>query len=136
MSDLEKKWIALEDSRLVELILRSVGDDHKKEIINSVMSQPHTIADIVEISKIPHTSGYRKVKSLIDDGILIPREYVTAHDGKRIAKYQAVFETILITIEQNKIILCILASQEFMKESPMFHNHEHHPSTSGSLKES
>ena len=118
--DLEKKWIALEDQNLIELILKSVGDDHKKDIINSVMNQPLTISDIVEISKIPHTSGYRKVKSLIDDGLLIPREYVTAHDGKRIAKYQAVFETILIAIEKNKIVLCILASQEFLNKSPAF----------------
>jgi hypothetical protein len=59
---------------------------------------------------------------LIRDGLLIPREYVTAHDGKRIAKYQAVFETILIAIEKNKIILCIEASQEFLKESPAFQN--------------
>jgi len=124
ISDSEKKWIALEDSRLVELILRSVGDEDKKEIINVVMNQPYTIADIVEISKIPHTSGYRKVKSLIDEGILIPREYVTAHDGKRIAKYQAVFETILIALEKNKVVLCILASQEFIKQSPAFQNHK------------
>ena len=122
MSDSEKKWIALEDSKLVELILRSVGDEDKKEIINAVMNQPHTIAEIVEICQLPHTSGYRKVNSLIDDGILIPREYITAHDGKRIAKYQAVFETLLIALEKNKVILCILASQEFMKQSSAFQN--------------
>lgn len=122
MSDSEKKWIALEDTKLVELILRSVGDEDKKEIINVVMNQPHTIADIVEISRLPHTSGYRKINSLIDDGILIPREYVTAHDGKRIAKYQTVFETLLIALEKNKVILCILASREFMKQSSAFQN--------------
>ena len=122
MPDSEKKWIALEDSKLVELILRSVGDEDKKEIINVAMNQPHTIADIVEISKLPHTSGYRKINSLIDDGILIPREYITAHDGKRIAKYQTVFETLLIALEKNKVVLCILASQEFMKQSSAFQN--------------
>lgn len=122
MPDSEKKWIALEDSKLVELILRSVGDEDKKEIINVVMNQPHTIAEIVEISKLPHTSGYRKINSLIDDGILIPREYTTAHDGKRIAKYQTVFETLLIALEKNKVVLCILASREFMKQSSAFQN--------------
>ena len=122
MSDLEKKWSIIEDPRLIELILRALGDDHKKNIINEAMNHPHTIADIVETSKIPHTSGYRKVKDLINDGILIPLEYVIAHDGKRIAKYQAIFETILIAIEKNKVILSILTSQKFMKESPMFQN--------------
>ena len=122
MPDSEKRWIALEDSKLVELILRSVGDEDKKEIINIVMNQPHTIAEIVEISKLPQTSGYRKTNSLIDDGILIPREYIIAHDGKRIAKYQTVFETLLIALEKNKVVLCILASQEFMKQSFAFKN--------------
>ena len=86
------------------------------------MNQPYTIADIVEICKLPHTSGYRKVNALIDDGILIPREYITAHDGKKIAKYQTVFETILIALEKNKVVLCILASQEFIKQSSAFQN--------------
>ena len=122
MSDSEKKWITLEDSKLVELILRSVGDDGKKEIISAVMNQPRTIAEIVEIIKLPHTSGYRKINSLIDDGILIPLEYTTALDGKRTAKYQTVFETLLIALEKNKVVLSILASQEFIKQSFAFRN--------------
>ena len=94
--DLEKKWISIENSGLIELILKSVGDEDKKNLINAVIGEPKIISDILEISKVPKTSGYRKAKELIRDGLLIPREYVTAHDGKRIAKYQAVFETILI----------------------------------------
>ena len=121
MSDSEKMWITLEDPKLVELILRSVGDEDKKGIINIVMNQPLTIAEIIEINKLPHTSGYRKINSLIDNGILIPREYIT-NDGKRIAKYQTVFETLLIAIEKNKVVLHILASQEFMKQSFTFKN--------------
>jgi hypothetical protein len=113
----EKKWITLEDSRLIELMLKSLGDEDKKNIINAVISQPLIISEILEISKIPQTSGYRKVNSLIDDGILIPQGYTTSHDGKRVTKYKAIFENISISIEKNKVIIKVQPTVESIKES-------------------
>src|SRR5579885_3600810 len=52
----EKQWMTLEDSRLMELILRSLGDEDKKNIINTVMGEPKIISDILETSNIPQTS--------------------------------------------------------------------------------
>lgn len=113
----EKKWITLEDSRLIELMLRSLGDDDKKNLINSAIGEPMIISDMLELSKIPQTSGYRKINSLIDDGILIPQGYITTHDGKRVTKYKAVFENISISIEKNKIVVKVQPTLESMKNS-------------------
>lgn len=113
----EKKWITLEDSRLIELMLRSLGDDDKKNLINSAIGEPMIISDMLELSKIPQTSGYRKINALIDDGILIPQGYVTTHDGKRVTKYKAVFENISISIEKNKIIVKVQPTLESIKNS-------------------
>ncbi|HXU96074.1 MAG TPA: transcriptional regulator [Candidatus Nitrosotalea sp.] len=113
----EKKWITLEDSRLIELMLRSLGDDDKKNLINSAIGEPLIISDMLEISKIPQTSGYRKINALIDDGILIPQGYVTTHDGKRVTKYKAVFENISISIEKNKIVVKVQPTLESIKNS-------------------
>lgn len=115
--DAEKQWITLEDSRLMELILRSLGDEDKKNIINTVMGEPKIISDILETSNIPQTSGYRKVNSLIDDGMLLPKGYVTTHDGKKVTKYQAIFENVSISIEKNKIVVKILPTKESVDES-------------------
>lgn len=113
----EKKWITLEDSRLIELMLRSLGDDDKKNLINSAIGEPLIISDMLERSKIPQTSGYRKINALIDDGILIPQGYVTTHDGKRVTKYKAVFENISISIEKNKIVVKVQPTLESIKNS-------------------
>lgn len=113
----EKKWITLEDSRLIELMLKSLGDEDKKNIINAVIGEPKIISDILEISKIPQTSGYRKINSLIDDGILIPEGFVTTHDGKRVTKYRSIFENIVISLEKNKIVVKVQPTQESLKES-------------------
>ncbi|MHB8601539.1 MAG: transcriptional regulator [Nitrosotalea sp.] len=113
----EKKWITLEDSRLIELMLKSLGDEDKKNLINSVIGEPKIISDMLEISKIPQTSGYRKVNALIDDGVLIPQGHITTHDGKRVTRYKAMFENISISIEKNKIIVKVQPTQESIKDS-------------------
>ena len=113
----EKKWITLEDSRLVELVLKSLGDEDKKNIINAVINEPMIISDILEISKTPQTSGYRKVNSLIDDGILVPKGFLIARDGKRVTKYKAIFENMSISIEKNKVVVRVQPTQESIKDS-------------------
>ena len=113
----EKKWVTLEDSRLIELILRSIGDEDKKNIINAVINEPRIISDILEISRTPQTSGYRKVNSLIDDGILVPGGYLTTRDGKRVTKYKAIFENISISLEKNKVVVKVQPTAESIKAS-------------------
>lgn len=107
----EKQWLTLEDSRLIEIILKSVGDEDKKHILNAVIDESHTISEILDISMIPRTSGYRKINALITDGMLIPQGYDVTHDGKRVTKYKAIFDNISILIEKNKIIVKIQTRQ-------------------------
>lgn len=107
----EKRWVTLEDSHLIEIILKSVGDEDKKNIINAVIDQPRVISEILDISMIPRTSGYRKINTLISDGILIPQGYVTTSDGKRVTKYTAIFDNISILIEKNKVVVKIHTTQ-------------------------
>ena len=113
----EKKWITLEDSRLIDLLLKTLGDEDKKNIINAAINKPMIISDIVEISKTPQTSGYRKANALIDDGILVPLGFVRTHDGKPVTKYKAIFENISISIEKEKIVVKVQPIAESIKDS-------------------
>jgi|SRR6185437_2939571 len=107
----EKQWVALEDPHLIEIILKSVGDEDKKRILNAVIDEPHTVSEILDISMIPRTSGYRKLNALITDGMLIPQGYDVTHDGKRVTKYKAIFDNISILIEKNKVVVKIQTTQ-------------------------
>ena len=107
----EKRWVTLEDSPLIEIILKAVGDEDKKNIINAVIDEPRAISEILDISMIPKTSGYRKINALIDDGVLIPQGYVTTHDGKRVTKYKAIFDNISILMEKNTVVVKIHTTQ-------------------------
>lgn len=113
----ERKWITIEDSTLVKLILESIGDEDKKNILNAVLDEPRIISDILEVSNIPQTSGYRKINGLIQDGMLIPQGFLTTRDGKKVTKYKSVFENISIEIVKNKVFIRVLPSEESIAKS-------------------
>ncbi len=112
-----KEWITIEDRHLTKLILESFGDDDKKNILNAILDQPKIISDILESCKIPQTSGYRKVNSLIQDGFLMVNGYEMTHDGKRVSKYVSIFENIRIQIEKNKVMVQVQLTKESINNS-------------------
>ena len=110
-------WIAIEDPSLAKLILESFGDEDKKSILNVVLDESRIISEILEIAKIPQTSGYRKINALIDDGLLIVHGNITTHDGKKVNKYKSIFENVTINIEKNKIVVKVLIAKESIEKS-------------------
>jgi len=83
--------------------LESFGDPDKKAILNSVLDKCHIVSDILKNCKIPQTSGYRKINSLIKDGLLTPNGHSVTTDGKKVAKYETLFRNINIEIEKNSV---------------------------------
>ena len=116
-SSQEKEWITIEDSRLSTIILKALGDDDKNKILNAVIGKSMIISDILFVTQIPQTSGYRKVNSLIEDGLLISEGYDTLADGKSVTKYKTLFENVQINIVQNKITIKIQVSEKSLKNS-------------------
>ena len=113
----EKEWVTIEDTRLATVILKALGDDDKNKILNSVMNQSKIISDILFVCQIPQTSGYRKVNSLIEEGLLVADGHETAGDGKPVTKYKALFENIQINIIQNKVSIRIQVPETSLKSS-------------------
>lgn len=110
-------WLTIESDYLTKIILEAVGDEDKKAIVNTVLDKPHTVLEILDICEIPQTSGYRKINSLIKDGLLIPAGATVSHDGKKIIKYIALFENIKIDIRKNKVVIKAQISNDKLKES-------------------
>ena len=113
----DPNWVAIEDPSLAKLILESFGDEDKKNILNTVLDESRIISEILEIAHIPQTSGYRKVNSLIDNGLLIAQGHVITHDGKKVSKYKSIFENITINIEKNKVVVKVLLAKESIEKS-------------------
>lgn len=101
----EHSWIPVYDHSLSKMILAAFGDDDKKEILITTINDPKAISGILDVCKIPQSSGYRKINSLIHEGLLIPNGYAYSLDGKKITKYLSTFENLKIEIVKNKVIV-------------------------------
>ena len=97
------RLVAIKDKSIISLILHSYADDDKKKILNVTANKPRIILDIINACKLPQTSSYRKINSLIKNGLLIPDGQIPRKFGKKVTKYVALFENLEIDIIKNNI---------------------------------
>ncbi len=113
----ESNWIQIKDPELSKIFLQSVADIDKKAILGAVMDKPLIIAKILESSKIPQTSGYRKINFLIDNGLLVSSGFELTHDGKKVKKYETIFENIKVDIVKNNVTLKVQLKNTLLNDS-------------------
>lgn len=95
-------WIIISDPSINSIIMQTFGDLEKKKIIDSVISVPKIMYEIIKECNLPQTSGYRKINALINDGFLSPTEF-EIKENKKIFKYICTFKNLKIDINSNKI---------------------------------
>lgn len=110
-------WIAIDNSSVTKLILETLADEDKKNIINNVSDHSCIISEIIEKAKISQTSAYRKVNSLIEAGFLIEDGYIIGNGGKKVCKYKSVLENVKINIEKNKVEIRVKLTEESIHQS-------------------
>jgi len=92
------------DQKLIDLLLESYGDSETRKIIICLFDNDLTIPQILKESKVPKTSGYRKIENLIINGLILESGKVLS-ESKRISKYKCVFDEIKIGMKKNDIII-------------------------------
>jgi hypothetical protein len=97
------KSVIIKDKSIISLILRSYADEDKKKILNVTANKPRIILDIISACRLPQTSSYRKINSLIKNGLLIPDGQIPRKFGKKVRKYVSLFENLEINIIKNEI---------------------------------
>ena len=110
------RLVTIKAKPIISLILHSYADDDKKKILNITANKPRIILDIINACKLPQTSSYRKINSLIKNGLLIPDGQISRKFGKKVTKYVALFENLEINIIKNDISVIARFSERRMPE--------------------
>ena len=98
----EKYIITVIDQGLKSLILETFGEIEARKIILCLLENEYTIPQILKESKVPKTSGYRKIENLILNGLIIETGKVLS-ESKKISKLQCVFQEIKTDVKKGKI---------------------------------
>ena len=113
----ESNWISIKDPELSRIFLESFADQDKKAILGSVTDDSLIIAKILETCSIPQTSGYRKINFLIKNGLLVANGFELAHDGKKVKKYETIFDNVKVDIIKNNVAVKVQLKKSLLAES-------------------
>lgn len=113
----EDKYLAtIVNSELSDLILKLFGEVETRKIISSLLEKEYTIPQILKESKVPKTSGYRKIENLILNGLIIESGKVLS-ESKKISKLQCVFHEMKIEIKKEKITVTGIITEKMFEKS-------------------
>ncbi len=109
-------FVSVIDSKLVNLIFESLGDSESRKIISILLENEYTIPQILKESKIPKTSGYRKIEDLLISGFLIETGKVLS-ESKKISKIRCIFQEVSINVKEDKISINGTISKKLFEKS-------------------
>ncbi len=113
----KSEWITIHDQELAKIFLESFGDPDKKCIMNRVLDTSQIVSDILQGCKIAQTSGYRTINALIKSGLLVPNGKAVTSDGKKVTKYETLFQNVNIEIEKNSVRVRVQIKKKSLENS-------------------
>ncbi len=108
--------VTIVNTFVTDLILELFSESETRKIISTLLENEYTIPQILKESKVPKTSGYRKIENLIINGLVIESGKVLS-ESKRISKLQCVFQEIKLDIKKEKITVKGVVSKKMFEKS-------------------
>ena len=109
------EWLNLEDQSTIQLILETFADRYKKKILDVSSDKPRSVTEMLDLCEMPSTSGYRIIKSLVENNLLVPTGSFVTRKGRTSKKYISVFENMKIDIADDELIIRIKLAKNFPK---------------------
>jgi predicted transcriptional regulator len=97
--------LIIKDDKFRQAILVALADAEMLDIINHAMYQPRSFNDIVKETNIPHTTAFRKIKLMMDDGLLITEKILITKDGKKSSLFRSTLRSIVVRYENNQVMI-------------------------------
>ncbi len=112
----DKYNVTIVNTSVTDLILELFSESETRKIISALLENEYTIPQILKESKVPKTSGYRKIENLMINGLVIESGKVLS-ESKRISKLQCVFQEIKLDIKKEKITVKGVMSKKMFEKS-------------------
>ena len=99
------KGMIIKGQRLKQAILAALADDEIIKILDSAMYHSKSVNDVIKECDIPHTTAYRKIKWLLDEGLIVIDKVQITQDGKKLSLFRSVLKALNIKYEYNSVII-------------------------------
>lgn len=113
--EIEKRFTITEPT-ISKSILHAFSDEEMSKILNASIGEPWTASEILEKLDIPKTSGYRKINSLVEQGLLIKTGYDLTENRRKVDKYKSLFDNVNIDFN-NKVTVNVQFTHDIITNS-------------------
>ncbi|MGA9152465.1 MAG: hypothetical protein WBZ36_17960 [Candidatus Nitrosopolaris sp.] len=87
------------------VVLIALGDNEMMKILDSAMNQSKSVNEILKDTNITHSTGFRKIKWLLKEGLIILDKIIITSDGKKFSLYHSTLKAIRIKYEYTNVIV-------------------------------
>ena len=82
-----------------------LGDKEMLKILDSSMLRAMSVNEIIRETGIPHTTAYRKVKWLLDQGLLSVQKITITQDGKKFSEVRSALRSFNVRYELGNVVV-------------------------------
>ena len=92
-------------SHEVRVVLIALADNEMMKILDSAMNQSKSVNEILKETNISHTTGFRKINWLLNEGLIILDKIIITSDGKKFSLYRSTLKAISVKYEDTTVIV-------------------------------
>ena len=95
----------VKSDRLANAILAALADKDMMAILDACLFHSISVNDMTRENNIPHTTAYRKIKWMLEEGLLIVDKLKITDDGKKVSLLRSTLSTININYQFGQITI-------------------------------
>ncbi len=95
----------INNEKFKQAILNALADKEMIKILDCTTYQTVSVNDIIKETNIPHTTAYRKINWMLQEGLLTVEKIHITPDGKKYSLFRSTLKSIAVKYEQNKVVV-------------------------------
>lgn len=91
--------------RFRQAILTALADKEMMRIIDCATLRPRSVNEVIREANIPHSTAYRKIKWMLEAGLLLTERIEITSDGKKFSLFKSTIKSVDVKYDQGKILV-------------------------------
>ena len=99
--------VVIERDRFKQAILAAIADKEMVKILDFTTFCSKSVNDIIRETGVSHSTAYRKIRWMLEEGLLFTEKMDITSDGKKFSLVRSTLKSINTKYEQGKITVQI-----------------------------
>jgi predicted transcriptional regulator len=89
--------------RFKHAILTALADIEMVKILECAAFRPASVNEVIKDTGISHSTAYRKIKWMLEEGLLFTERISITDDGKKFSLFRSTLKSIITKYDQGKM---------------------------------